>query len=262
MLGWSLPFSPDLLDPELLRLLEEGELTDGADGGMLRAKVRVSTLDGQLFVHSAYPTVQEDAVFFGPDSYRFANLIATELEHAPDRGIATALDIGTGAGVGGIAIKQRMPAARVLATDVNKKALRFAAINAAAAGVEIELVESAAIPEPDTPIDLVVANPPYIIDPKSRAYRDGGDMHGGQVSLDMVSEALPRLSPEGAMILYTGSAIVRGEDALKARLHEIAADHGRSLRYSTLDPDVFGEELEKPFYRDVERIELIAAVVS
>ena len=64
------------------------------------------------------------------------------------------------------------------------------------------------------------------------------------------------------MILYTGSAIVDGEDPLEARLRALAGPHRRPLRYRELDPDVFGEELEKDVYRDVERIALIAAVVG
>lgn len=260
--GWSLPFAPDLLPVDLRRIVEDGDLAEPAGDGALRAKARVSSLDETLFAHSPYPTVQEDAVFFGPDSYRFANLIAAELERTPDRQIYTALDIGTGAGVGAIVIKQRSPHARVLATDVNPAAVRFAAVNAAAAGVAIESIESAAIPLPGMPIDLVVANPPYIIDPDSRAYRDGGDLHGAQVSVDMVDSALPRLAEHGTLILYTGSAIVRGEDALQSRLQAMAGHYRRNLRYVTLDPDVFGEELEKPLYRDVERIALVAAILN
>jgi methylase of polypeptide subunit release factors len=148
----------------------------------------------------------------------------------------------------------------VVGTDVNGGALRFAALNAAAAGVTIEALEADTPSAVGSPLDLAIANPPYIIDAGSRTYRDGGALHGGQVSVDMVADALPQLSADGRMILYTGSAIVAGRDSLHEPLLELAAKHRRSLRYSMIDPDVFGEELEKEAYRDVERIALVAAV--
>ena len=53
--GWSCPFERIELPPSIVALLEQaGELE--ADGDRLRAKVRFSSLGGQLFVHSAFPT--------------------------------------------------------------------------------------------------------------------------------------------------------------------------------------------------------------
>src|SRR5205809_7541869 len=53
--GWSLRFTEDLLPPGLFRSLRAaGVLEVAADG--FRSGVRVSSLHGQLFLHSAYPT--------------------------------------------------------------------------------------------------------------------------------------------------------------------------------------------------------------
>src|SRR5690348_326086 len=62
--GWSRPFRRDLLPPEMLRLLDRaGALEEsGGAAGLLKSRVRFSTLGAGLFVHSVYPTVQEDAV--------------------------------------------------------------------------------------------------------------------------------------------------------------------------------------------------------
>ena len=38
------------------------------------------------------------------------------------------------------------------------------------------------------------------------------------------------------------------------------AKAGCSLDYRELDPDVFGEELDRPAYRDVDRIAVVAAI--
>jgi hypothetical protein len=258
VLGWSLPFEPGLLDPELLALLDAaGEIAP--HGSLLRATCRVSSLHGHLFLHSAYPTADEDAVFFGPDSYRFADFIRTRLG---DCAGARIVDVGTGAGVGGIVAADACPAARVTLTDINAKALRCARINAAFAGLAVDLVEGDGLAAVEGPIDVAIANPPYIIDPEGRAYRDGGDMHGARLSLDMACEAAARLSSGGRLLLYTGSAIIRGRDALRAELATAMTGLGCSLDYRELDPDVFGEELERPGYADVERIAVVGAVAT
>lgn len=259
--GWSLPFARDLLDASLLEALEAAGMVETA-GDLLRSEVRVSTLGPDLLVHSAYPTDDTHAVFFGPDSYRFARFIAEELRRCPEREGATLVDIGTGAGAGAIAAAHCCPKVDIVMTDINPAALRLARVNAQAAGVAARFVEGDDLSGISGELDLVLANPPYIIDPAGRAYRDGGDLHGAGVALAMACEAVPRLAAGGRFLLYTGSAIVRGADGLHDRLVQLAAAEGCRLRYEEIDPDVFGEELETAAYADVERIALVTAVIE
>ena len=261
VLGWSLPFRRGEIDAEIEALLDRAEMLH-ADGAMLRSRVRVSSLHDRLFLHSAYPTDDTDSVFFGPDSYRFADLIRSELTSLSGRGPLRTLDIGTGSGVGAIVAASARPDALVCATDINARALRFARINAAAASVAIDAHHAPTLDTLDGVFDVITANPPYIIDAESRLYRHGGGMHGAQLSLDMTRMALDRLAPGGRAILYTGSAIVDGGDALESALADEASARGFTLRYRELDPDVFGEELDQPGYGDVERIALVAAVIT
>jgi methylase of polypeptide subunit release factors len=261
MLGWSLPYRPGTCDAEIEGLLDAAGLTR-AEGERRRATIRVSSLHNRLFVHSAYPTDQERSVFFGPDSYRFADLLRDELRDCQLPSGAQLVDIGAGSGVGAIVAATACPGLDVHMTDVNPDALRCARINAAAAGIGAHTHESDSLDPIVGDIHLATANPPYIIDEEGRMYRDGGAMHGGQVSLDMAVMALRRLAPGGRLILYTGSAIVRGEDALQTALAAAARDHGCTVRYREIDPDVFGEELENAPYRDVDRIALVAAVLT
>ena len=259
VLGWNLPFAPGRLGLEIERLLGDAGLLEPAHG-LLRSRLRVASLGDWLFLHSAFPTDAAGAVFFGPDSYRFADLIRAgtrDLSFSPG---ARIVDIGAGTGVGALVAGRAFPAAGLLLTDINPAALRLARINAAAAGVPVRTLEGAGLAGLEGAIDLALANPPYIADEAGRFYRDGGGMLGAEVSVEMARAAAGRLAAGGRLILYTGSAIVRGEDRLAAMLSDIAAASGLGLRYRELDPDVFGEELERPAYAGVDRIALIAAV--
>lgn len=260
ILGWSLPFAADVVDPEVLQLLRAADGLEPVGPDRWKARYRVSSLGPDLMVHSAYPTVAQDAVFFGPDSYRFVDLVRRELGDRPPSPGTRLVDLGAGAGVGAIAAAKLFPQLRVTMTDINPEAIRLSRINARAAGVEADFVQSANLTGVEDPIDVALANPPYIVDGDGRDYRDGGDMHGGRVALDMSEAVLDRLAPGGRFILYTGSAIVAGRDALRERLEALAARRDCRLRYREIDPDVFGEELEKPAYRDVERIALVSAI--
>lgn len=255
--GWSRPFDEGVLDPELLRLTEAaGVLRETRQG--LRACVRVSTLDGRLFLHSAYPTVGERAVFFGPDTYRFAAWIAAEAEGLrADR----VIDVGGGCGGGAVTLAARLGVPATIG-DVNPEALRLARANAAHAGVALTTVEGSGLAPFGRDLQLVVANPPYVAGEGDRAYRYGGDLHGAKLSLDWALAAAERLAPGGRMLLYTGVAVVEGRLELIERLEARLPHHGCRVRWRELDPDVFGELLSTPAYRTVERIAAVGIVVE
>lgn len=260
VLGWSLPFREAALDPVVIDLLARADVLADAPDGLLRSLVRVSSLGEDLFLHSAYPTEESDAVFFGPDSYRFASLIAAELNARALPPGARLVDVGAGAGIGAIAAARCRPDLAITMTDINPRALALARVNAQVAGVDSRFVLSDGLAALSGDFDVVLANPPYIIDDTGRDYRDGGDMLGGRVAHDMAAEALARLAPGGRLVLYTGTAIVGGTDMLQQALGELAERHRCALDYREIDPDVFGEELVRPAYRGVERIAVAAAV--
>jgi precorrin-6B methylase 2 len=248
--GWSLPFAESLLPPRVFALLAESGALQ-REGTRFRSGVRYSSLGDGLFVHSAYPTREPDAVFFGPDTYRFCALLERQVE-----GARCCVDVGAGCGAGGIVLAPRCE--EVVLCDVNPRALRLAEVNAALAGVEsrIEIVRSDALAGVEDDFDLVVANPPYLADEMHRAYRDGGGALGADLSVRIAREALERLPRGGGLVLYTASAIVGGEDLLlRALLPHLG---GTRVDYRELDPDVFGEELDRAAYRNVERIAVVA----
>ncbi|WP_334164509.1 methyltransferase [Phenylobacterium sp.] len=260
VLGWSLPFRDGLLAPDLFDALDAAGML-ARDGDLWRSAVRVSRVHGLLFLHSAFPTAEEDSVFLGPDSYRFADFVAREMGH--DCRLHRLVDVGGGAGVGALVAAARCWAREALLTDVNPRALRLARINAQHAGIPLATRLASGLGDAPQDCDLILANPPYIVDPAGRAYRDGGDLHGGEISLEWARAAIPKLAPGGRFLLYTGSAILEGgRDRLREELRRVAEDAGVALAYRELDPDVFGEELDTAPYADVERIAVVGCVIT
>jgi hypothetical protein len=257
--GWNRPFAPSLLPADLLQALSDAAAIEDR-GGRFRSRVRIASVGSRLFLHSAYPTDDRDAVFLGPDTYRFIRFMRQILSCG--RRFARLVDIGTGSGAGALAVSDLVPGARITLSDVNAKALRLAGANACHAGIEVECVEGAGLDQVSGPIDLILANPPYVADDSDRTYRSGGGLHGGALSRDWALVGAERLAPGGMMLLYTGSAIVGGRDALRASLEAELPKRGCSLRYKEIDPDVFGEELGRPAYADVERIAAVGAVIQ
>jgi SAM-dependent methyltransferase len=256
--GWSLPFRRETLRPDLFDLLVAGRALS-EDRGLWRSALRVSRVAGLLFAHSAYPTDRPDSVFLGPDTYRFVRFIRSRAAWIEGR--RRIVDMGAGAGVGGIVAAGLASGAAITLVDANEEALRLARINAAAAGVEVETILADKLADLDGDIDLVIANPPFIMDEGGPAYRDGGSMLGAALSHDWAMEAARRLCPGGRMLLYTGSAIVAGRDALREALERDLAEVGCVLEYEEIDPDIFGEQLDQPAYRSVERIAAIGASI-
>lgn len=254
--GWSLPFAPDAVEPDLLALMRSGGIVVQR-GNLLASTLRVSSLADRLFLHSAYPTAAGDAVFFGPDTYRFARFLAQKT--APARRL---VDIGCGSGAGAVVAARASGASEIVMADINPAALRLARVNATAAGVATEIVHSDVLLGIDGTFDLVIANPPYLVDDDQRVYRHGGELLGAGLSLRIAREAAGRLNPGGRLLLYTASAIVRGVDAFALAVIPMLRAHDCAVDYEEIDPDVFGEELERPAYRHVDRIAVVGVVAE
>lgn len=251
--GWNLPFDRETLPAELRSMLDDASLFEPV-GGLWRSKVRVSSIDDALFLHSGYPTEQEDAVFFGPDTYRFVRFMRQAIAAMPLPRGARILDIGCGSGAGGLMLARECADAELVLNDINPLALRYARINADGLEIDATLVKGSSLAAVDGEFDLIMANPPYLVDKEARTYRHGGDDLGRSLGLRMATEAAGRLAPGGRLLFYTGVAIVDGNDPLLAELAPMLANAGLAWRYEEIDPDVFGEELFQPAYETVDRI--------
>lgn len=258
VLGWSLAFARDLLDPAVSWALEEAGAIQPISADRWEPTLRVSRVGSHLYLHSAYPTTQADAVFLGPDSYRFARWIAENVKP----GARTVMDYGAGAGVGGVSAASGLTNARLTLADINPKALFLASINAEHAGIAHDTIEAREPQAIERTFDLIVTHPPFMIDADRRAYRDGGDLYGARLSLDWVVQGVRLLTPGGRLILHTGVSIVDGRDVLLDELRRCLPEQGLTMRYVELDPDIFSEDLDQPGYERVERIAAIGLMIE
>jgi len=256
--GWSRPFSKDAVDPRILALMAEADAL-GAVGENWKSRLRVATLQGRPYFHSAFPTIQADAVFFGPDTYRF---VRAALAALPDRRFRRAIDLGCGAGAGGLAIAAARQIDDLFLTDINPAALTLARINAAHQGRAAAFIEGDLFAGLTGGFDLIVANPPYLADPARRVYRDGGGELGLSLGLRIVEEGVSRLKPGGVLFLYTGTPIIGGVDQFRDAMEQTLPKDGFQFEYGEIDPDVFGEELEAEPYGNADRIAVIGLRVT
>jgi methylase of polypeptide subunit release factors len=260
--GWNLPFDRDAVAPHILDLLATAEALEEADGHY-RSKLRFATLDSLLFVHSGFPTTEQDSVFFGPDTYRFARLLRSSLRDVSANGPLRLVDIGSGSGAGGIYASRLLPGITdLILADINPKALEFSAVNAALNDVpSAQTMLSDVFGAIEGQADLVIANPPYLVDAERRLYRDGGGALGITLALRIVEQGLTRIRPGGRLILYTGTPIIAGADPFLEAVRPLVQLAGLQFVYEEIDPDVFGEELDGQAYAHADRIAVTGLTV-
>ena len=200
---------------------------------------------------------------FGPDTYRFTRLLRASLMHMPASIPRKLLDVGSGSGAGGIcAARWLQGTTALILADINPKALAFSAVNAALNDLPAtETLFSDVLDRVEGAIDLIIANPPYLVDEERRLYRHGGGQLGIALALQIVEQGLAQLSPGGRLILYTGTPIISGVDPFFETVRPMLQLPGLQFVYEELDPDVFGEELDRQAYAHADRIAVVGLTV-
>ncbi|WP_404804755.1 DUF7059 domain-containing protein [Microbispora sitophila] len=126
--------------------------------------------------------------------------------------VGRALDLGTGCGVQVLHLAPR--AEHVVATDVNRRALRLARLSWGLSGVAgVEAREGSMYdPVDDERFDLVVSNPPFVIAPEARyTYREAG-RRGDEFCRDLVRRTPRHLAQGGQARFLANWLHVKGED--------------------------------------------------
>jgi methylase of polypeptide subunit release factors len=104
--------------------------------------------------------------------------------------------------LGGLVLAERL--SELVLADVNPAALELAAVNAALAGVTssaVSFITSDVLAAVAGDIDLVSANPPYLVDGPGRLYRDGGGARGLELAVRTAEEPLARPQSGGQLVL-------------------------------------------------------------
>ena len=128
------------------------------------------------------------------------------------RQVEAALDLGTGCGIQAVAAVRHVE--RVVATDVNPRALEFAAFNRALNGGGAVELRQGSLYEPvaGERFDLVVCNPPFAVSPDTTyTYRDSG-LRGDEICERLVRETPEHLTEGGVAHLVLSWAIRVGEE--------------------------------------------------
>jgi hypothetical protein len=190
---------PGLVD----RLVAEGVLDRSVGEVAARLDVRpYATDDSALWVVSDLtPGLDGLPQRVGSDHVLGISPASTSLAQLTLRGrVGTSLDLGTGCGVQALHLAAH--SGRVVATDVNRRALGIARFNVRLNEVD-DLVEvrdgSFFEPVRDERFDLIATNPPFVISPATGeplVYRDSG-LPGDQVVEDIVRTAPDHLTERG-----------------------------------------------------------------
>jgi len=161
---------------------------------------------GTLVPHGRLAPVE--GVFLASDGYSHgddpADYVATYTPTArtcvlltPRPRVKSALDVGTGSGIHALLAAEHSD--RVVATDVNERALAFAAFNAALNGFDHVEVRRGSLfgPAGDETFDLVTCNAPFVVSPESRfVFRDGA-LPADELSERVVDGAVSHLADGG-----------------------------------------------------------------
>jgi methylase of polypeptide subunit release factors len=217
--------------PLQARLAGAGLLIEDAD--MVHGAARLVPHD-ELLIASDHANAGEGHADHVPGVHR----PSVALAHLTVRGEGErALDVGTGNGIQAILLAAH--AKRVVATDVNARALAYAAFNAALNGAGNVETRRGSFFEPirGEQFDLVVANPPYVVSPDSAyLFRDGG-LNGDALSEHVVRAAPAALAPGAFASLLIAWALDPDDPAQRPRTWlEGAGCDAVLLHTSTDDP--------------------------
>ncbi|HEX7475723.1 MAG TPA: peptide chain release factor N(5)-glutamine methyltransferase, partial [Dehalococcoidales bacterium] len=157
-------------------------------------------------------TVNKAVLIPRPETER---LVETALEIASARKVSLIADVGTGSGAVAVSLASRLKTAIIYAIDISDEELQVAAENARKHGVSdrIRLLQGDLLAPVPEPVDMVVANLPYVKQSDLPEVNTWGHepalaLDGGKDGLDvirrLISQVKGKLKPGGALLLEIG----------------------------------------------------------
>jgi SAM-dependent methyltransferase len=178
----------------------------------LEPLVEIFPIAGVLLVNELYDPQPRHHDHVGPVATSTLALASLTIR----RPIEVALDLGTGSGFQALMMARH--ARRVVAVDINPRAVRYASFNALLNELPNLEVREGDLFEPvdGETFDLIVANPPYVISPDARWVVQDSGLRGDAFAESLV-RALPGYLREGGNAhVLTEWLIAPGEDTLAA----------------------------------------------
>ncbi|MFC2070048.1 peptide chain release factor N(5)-glutamine methyltransferase [Chloroflexota bacterium] len=156
-------------------------------------------------------------------------LVDKALELVRNRHLSIIADIGTGCGAIAVSLAYNLPQTRIYATDISSSALEVALSNCKKHGVEdrVTLLEGDLLDPLPEPVDLIIANLPYVREPElckvnTLGFEPSLALNGGSDGLDKIHRLCVRagekLRTGGCLLLEIGQG--QGE-AVTAFLHNL-----------------------------------------
>jgi len=242
-LAASLPTMP-VAELELMGLAEQ------VDGGV-RCPIRV-------FVHGDI-LLACDRSYYGDSKRTDADVVMGVTSPASlladitvRKKVPRALDLGTGGGIQALLLANHCE--RVVAVDINPRAIDFTDLNAALNGFDNIEARLGSWFEPvgDERFDIITANPPYVISPDSTyLYRDSG-MPADSLCRQLVADMARHLEEGGMGHILVSCALREGEE-WAAPLRHWLMDCGCDawlLHYLTEDPMTQAAKWNGPLIAD------------
>ncbi len=201
---------PGLVDP----LCNAGVLERSVGSVRARVDVRPYADDDRDWwvVSDLTPGLDGSPNRVGPDHVLGISSASSSLAQLTVRApVGSALDLGTGCGVQSLHLARH--ADRVVATDVNRRALAMTRLNAALNEVRLDIREGSLFdPVRGSAYDLVVTNPPFVVSPGTGellVYRDSG-LPGDEMVRRVVTSAPAHLNPGGVAQVLANWVHVEG----------------------------------------------------
>lgn len=201
--AWLLAHDDDALDPAVVGAF-------AADLAARAAGTPLAYLVGEREFHGLVLKVTPDVLVPRPETELLVDWALELLAGRPD---AAVVDLGTGSGAIALAVKHRVPVARVAASDASTAALAVARANAARLRLAVEFVAGSWWqPFGGRRFDLALSNPPYIAgddphlaalaaEPRSALTPEGDGLAALRA---IASGAIAHLAPRGWLLLEHG----------------------------------------------------------
>jgi hypothetical protein len=224
------------------------------DAGRLRSSVRLAAHEGPedsspILIASDGAAAQGRADLV-PGVHRPSITLA---DFTPRRRVASACDMGTGNGLQALLLARH--ADRVVATDVNPRAVGYARLNAALNDVRLDVrLGSLLEPIDGESFDLFVSNPPYVLSPEtSLVFRDSG-YPGDDFNRLVATSVSSALNPGGtAVVLLSWAQPLAQREPAPLRWLAGSSDDALLVLTGQADPITEAASWNREYSGDPER---------